>query len=169
MAANKYIAMVLGKLTEVTATVTSAGAGDANKIVALDASGRLDNSVLPSGIGSDTQVVTTSENLTSGMLVNIYDNAGTITARKADATVAGKEADGFVLASTTSGQNATIYGTGTNSAVTGLIGGRVYLSTTAGVITQTPPSSSGNIVQDVGFATAAGELWFQRGIPVTLA
>lgn len=166
--ANKYFAWINNALTQIEALVTSSGAGDAGKIPALDASGRLDTSLLPTGIGADTQVVTTSENLSAGNLVNLYSNGGVFTARKADGTTAGKEADGYVLASTTGGQNTTIYGIGTNSAVTGLTPGRVYLSTTAGGITQTPPSSAGNVVQDVGFATASGELWFQRGTPIIL-
>lgn len=148
---------------------SSAGAGDSGKTGLLDASGKWDSSMMPTGIGADTQVIVTSENLSAGNLVNIYNNAGTVTARKADATTVGKLADGFVLAATTSGQNATVYGVGTNTGVTGLVGGDVYLDTTAGGVTQTAPSGSGNIVQRVGFASAAGELWFQRGTPTALA
>ena len=92
--------------TIINATVTSAGAGDADKITALDASGRLDSSVMPVGIGADTATIQTSEALASGDYINIHDVAGAFRVRKADATTAGKEAHGFVLAAVGSGANA---------------------------------------------------------------
>jgi hypothetical protein len=95
--ANKYIAMVAGLLTEVAALVTSAGAGDAGKIVALDSSGKLDTSLMPTGVGADTQAIATSESLAAGDLVNVFNSTGA-KVRKADSSVSGKEAHGFVLA-----------------------------------------------------------------------
>jgi hypothetical protein len=169
MAIPKFLKFVNNIITEVTIAISSsAGAGDADKIPALDVTGKLDMSFLPSGIGADTQVITTSENLADGDLINIYNNGGVITARKADATTAGKYADGFVLAASTSGGNCIVYGIGTNSHMSGLTGGTQYLSTTAGGITATAPSASGNVVQQVGFATASTELWFQRQSPIIL-
>lgn len=167
--ANKYIALIAGVLSEVAALVTSSGAGDAGKIVALDASGRLDTSVMPVGIGADTQTAVASESLSAGDLVNIWNDAGTPKVRKADATSAGKEAHGFVLAAFSSSATATIYFEGSNTGVTGLTGGRQFLSTTAGQATATAPSSSGNVVQTVGFATSATAMNFQSGTPVVLA
>ena len=168
MAGNKYIANSSGTLTEVVSNQSSAGAGDAGKIVALDASGRIDNSMMPVGIGADTASITASENLAAGDLVNVWNSTGA-KARKADATTAGKEAHGFVLAAVTSGNPATVYFEGTNTGVTGLTPGVQYLSTTAGLATATAPSGSGNVVQRVGFATDAAALNFQSGVPVTLA
>ena len=49
--------------TIVNAKTTSAGAGDSGKIPALDGSGRLDNSFLPVGIGADTAQILASETL----------------------------------------------------------------------------------------------------------
>ncbi len=170
MAIPKFFKNLGGVLTEVIAGITtSTGASDADKIPVTGADGRLDNSFMPTGIGQDTQVVITSENLSAGNLVNIYDNAGVVTARKADATTVGKPANGFVAASTTSGQNATIFGIGTNSNLTGLTGGVYWLSTTAGEVVAVAPSGTGNFVQEVGFATAATELWFQPKQGFTLA
>lgn len=55
---------------------------------ALDASGRLDSSVMPVGIGADTATIQTSEALASGDYVNIHDDvAGAFRVRKADATI----------------------------------------------------------------------------------
>jgi len=167
MAAKKYIALVSGILTEIQALVTSAGAGDDGKLVALDASGKLDNSVMPVGIGADTAAITASEALSAGDLVNIWNSTG-FKVRKADASTAGKEAHGFVLAAVSNGATATVYFEGSNTQKSGLSPGPYFLSTTPGAITQTPPSTAGQVVQVVGFATSATVLNFQSELPVTL-
>lgn len=169
MAGNKYISNNAGNLTEVAAIQTSAGAGDAGKIAALDAAGRFDNSMMPVGIGADTASIVTSENLAAGDLVNVYNVTGTATCRKADATTSGKEAHGFVLAATTSPAAATVYFEGTNTAVTGLTPGNQFLSTTAGIPSPTAPSAAGNVVQRVGVATSATSLNFEAQQPIVLA
>ena len=168
--AQKFLRILAGAWAELEALVTSAGAGDAGKIPALDATGKLDNSLMPVGIGADSKILPASENLAAGDKVNIWNDGGTAKARKADATVAGKEANGFVLAAVTSGANATVYFDGTNTQLSGLTPGAVYyLATTAGGVTTTPPSGSGNVVQRVGRALSATELTFEPGEPVTLA
>ena len=169
MAGNKYIKQSSGNLVEEAAIQTSAGAGDAGKIPALDAAGRLDNSMMPAGIGADTAAITASENLAAGDFVNIWNDGGTPKARKADATTAGKEAHGFVLASASAAASATVYFEGPNTGVTGQTAGPVFLSTTAGVATATAPSGTGNIVQRIGVATAATSINFEMGQPITLA
>ena len=166
--ANKYLYNNAGTITEREALVTSAGAGDAGKIPALDAAGRLDNSVMPSGIGADTAAITTSEALAAGDYVNIWNSTGA-KARKADATVAGKESHGFVLASVASGATATVYFEGPNTAVTGQTPGPVFLSTTAGVGSSSAPSGSGNVVQRLGVATSATSVNFEAQSPIVLA
>ena len=166
--ANKYLYNNAGTITEREALVTSAGAGDAGKIPALDAAGRLDNSVMPSGIGADTAAITTSEALAAGDYVNIWNSTGA-KARKADATVAGKESHGFVLASVASGATATVYFEGPNTAVTGQTPGPIFLSTTAGVGSSSAPSGSGNVVQRLGVATSATSVNFEAQSPIVLA
>lgn len=165
--ADKYIYNNSGTLTEKAAIISSSGAGDSGKIIALDAAGRIDNSMMPVGIGTDTGAVTASENLSAGDFVNIWNSTGA-KVRKADATTAGKRAHGFVLASVTSGNTATVYFEGTNTAVTGQIPGEVFLSTTAGLSTATAPSASGNVVQRIGFAISATAINFQAGEAITL-
>lgn len=169
MAAKKYYRNLSGKITELAATIVSAGAANEGDIVALDAGGKLDVSVLPTGIGADTATIPSSENLAAGDLINIWDDTGTTKVRKADATSAGKEAMGFVKASVTSPANASVYFEGDNTGLTGLTGGVLYLATTAGQPTSTAPSSSGNVVQIVGFATSATAMNFQSGTPYYLA
>ena len=168
MAGNKYIANNAGVLTEVAASQASTGAPDAGKIVALDGNGLLDNSVMPSGIGADTAAIATSESLAAGDLVNIWNSTGA-KVRKADATVAGKEAMGFVLSGFTHPATAVIYFEGNNNQVTGLTPGKQFLSITAGLATATAPSGSGNAVQNIGFATSATNLNFQANPPIVLA
>lgn len=154
--------------TVVNSKTTSAGAGDSGKVVALDGSGRIDSTMMPVGIGADTQTVTTSEAIASGDLVNIWDNSGA-KCRKADATVAGKEAHGFVLVGVGSGAGAIVFFEGSNTAMAGLTPGVQFLSTTAGTATATAPSGSGNVVQRVGFAVSATTMNFQSGVPIVLA
>ncbi len=195
---KKIIKQVSGALTEEAALLTSAGAGDANKIPALNASGVLDKTILggvttsagagdvdkpvlldgagriditamPVGIGADTASIVTSEALSSGNYVNVWNNAGTTMVRKADATAAGKHAMGFVLAAFSSGATATVYFEGSNTQVTGQTGGDVFLSTTPGAGSATAPATAGNIVQCVGFAVSATSVNFQAARPVTLA
>jgi hypothetical protein len=146
---------------------SSAGAGDSGKVAALDGSGRLDTTMMPVGMGADSAIVTTSEAVASGDLVNIWDSTGA-KCRKADATVAGKEAHGFVLVGVGSAAAATVYFEGSNTGVTGLTPGVQYLTTTAGISSHTPPAGAGNVIQRVGFATAAAVLNFQSQPPITL-
>ena len=167
--ADKYIYNNHGVLTERAGLQSSAGAGDAGKIPALDASGRIDNSMMPVGIGADTATIAASENLAAGDFVNIWNDSGTAKARKADATSAGKHAHGFVLSSVTSGNNATVYFEGTNTSVSGLTPGDQYLATTAGLTVSTAPSGSGNVVPRLGVATSATALNFEPLQPIVLA
>jgi hypothetical protein len=154
--------------TIVNSKTTSAGAGDSGKLVALDGAGRIDSTMMPVGIGADTASITASEALSAGDLVNVWDSSGA-KIRKADATTAGKEAHGFVLSAVSNGASGTVYFEGSDTGVTGLTPGVQYLSTTPGAATATAPSGSGNVVQRVGFATAAAALNFQAGTPIVLA
>jgi len=147
----------------INASATSA----ANKIAKLDGSGRLAMGLLPVGVGADTVTLTTSETIASGDLVNIWDSTGA-KVRKADATIAGKEAHGFVLVGAASGATVDVYFEGSNTAMTGLVAGKRFLSTTAGTSSATAPSGTGNVVQLVGFATSTTSMNFQSGTPITL-
>ena len=152
----------------VNSVAASAGAGDAGKVVKLDGTGKIDNTMMPTGIGADTALIQASENLAAGDWVNIYDSSGA-RVRKADASAAGKEAHGFVLAAVTSGNNATVYFEGTNTQVSGQTPGVVYLSTTPGLGATAAPTGAGNVVQRLGFATGATTVNFQSQVPIVLA
>jgi hypothetical protein len=167
----RFLNIVAGRIQQIVALVVSTGAPDANKLVATGADGRLDESLMPVGIGADIAVRPASENLAGGDKVNIWNDGGTVRVRKADATAAGKETDGFVLGAATSGQDATVYFEGRNTSLTGLTpGARYYLSAAVpGGITTTPPSATGNVVQYVGRAISETELAFEATDGIIIA
>lgn len=163
MAGKKYISLdtTTGKLKQVAATDQSLGAGNAGDIVALDSSGKIDPSCLPSGSGEGTggtvHAMTCTEALDAGSWVNIYNNSGTRACRKALAQDATKPANGFVKTSYSAGVTANVYVDGTNDKipVAGFsaadLSARVFLSpSVAGGCTKTCPSTSGNLVQPLG-------------------
>lgn len=152
--ANKYIALISNKLKEVTASVL----GTANAIPAGDATGRLDISWMPLGVGQEIVNAVTSENLIAGDFVNLYLNAGVATLRKADATTNSKPAFGYVTANSTSPSIATMHILGANNgSVTGMTIGTKYVLSKAvpGGLTDisTFTGVAGNIVQELGIAT----------------
>ena len=170
MAGDKYLKIASGVIGEQAAVQSSAGAGSAGKIVALDAGGKLDNTMLPAGVGAETKELEASEALSAGNWVNVWNDSGTAKVRKADATAAGKEANGFVLAAFDSAATATVYVAGINNQLSALTPGAVYfLDTTAGSQNATAPSGSGNIVQKVWRSLSATEIAFEPSDPVTLA
>lgn len=151
------------------AKATSTGASDANKVPLLDGSGRLHQSLMPVGVAADVKVLPLSESVSAGNVVNIWNDGGVAKVRKADATTAGKEVHGFVLAAGLAGSQATVYFEGANTACSGLTPGQQFLSTTAGLTSPTAPSGSGNVVQRVGFAVSATEFSLQVNAPIVLA
>ncbi|CDF86324.1 conserved hypothetical protein [Pseudomonas knackmussii B13] len=171
MAGDKYLTNNNGNLQEVVATQTSAGVANAGDIPALDASGRLDTSMMPVGLGADTAVITASEALAAGDYVNVWSNASAFAVRKADASGGvAKQAHGFVLAAVASAAAATVYFEGTNTQVSGMTPGDVWLSaSTPGKGVATPPTATGNIQQKVGVAVAATSVNVELGQPVILA
>lgn len=158
---GKFITLEAGKQKQELALAASSGVADAGKIIRADGTGRIDPTLMPLGIGADTRSIVTSEALSAGDMVNVFNSTG-LKARKADATTAGKETNGFVIAAFGSGVSATVYFEGTASGLTGLtVGSRYYLATTAGTITAVPLSGSGNVHQYLGIALSATELTFE--------
>lgn len=166
MAAPKFLQQVSGQIKEKTASVTST----ADAVVAMDGTGHLDPSVMPTGIGPDIATAVASEALSAGAFVNVYNVAGVVTVRNADNTAAnaGKEATGFVLASVLNAGTASVYLSGLNTAVTGQTAGLVYLGA-AGAASATAPTTSGYTVQRIGTAVSATAIQFAPLTPVILA
>ncbi len=197
MAAPRFLATILGRVKMIATIATSAGAADAekvpstnasgvldpsilnaatsgaNKILMTGADGRLDPETMPAGIGQDAKTLPASEALAAGNIVNVWNDAGTPKARKADATAEGKEGVGFVLAAVASAANATLFFKGRITGLSSLTAGaRYYLSAAtpgALVLAASLPSTAGNVVQYIGTAVSATELDFEPGEPITVA
>lgn len=171
MALQRFLSLLSGRMTETLPVDSSTGAADAGKLVATDSTGRISETMMPVGLGADVQTITTSEALAAGAFVNVFNSAGTLKARNADASAAGKEADGFVLEAVASGQPAKVYFEGRNTALVGLtLGARIYLSaSTPGACTDTPPAAAGNVVQYLGRASGVTSMAFEATDGVILA
>lgn len=170
MAMPRLFTIVSGKVKGIILSIqSSAGAGDAEKLIATDATGKIHSSFLPAGLGAATISVTTTEALAAGDFVEIYASSGS-KCRKADAATL-KRAKGFVLSAFGSGVPATIYPLGeVNNQLAGLTpGADYYLSLTAGGITTSAPSATGQMYQYLGTAISATELATVSDIAVELA
>lgn len=160
-----YIALVLGKLKEIAGTVTSTGAPDAGKIPALDGTGKLDISLMPTGVGAEVVVAASKESIAIGAYVNLVLDGGVIKVQNADATNNAKPANGFVQDIITHPDPAvTVYLLGVrNSNHVGLtIGTKYFLSKAipGGVVDAATVATytTGNICQELGIATLTTEL-----------
>lgn len=154
-----------GLPTEEATIQTSAGAGDAGKVPHLDSNGKLDSTMMPAGIGTDSIVASTGETIAAGDFVYI-GAAGAIF--KADANDVSKAAVGFCLTGGTHPTTVTVYFEGTNTALIGLTAGtRYFLSeSTPGGVTATAPTGANDIVQSLGVAHSATALNFEAGVPI---
>jgi len=174
MAGDKYIIWdATGKrLKEVAATQTSGGAGNAGDIVALNSSGEIDSTMLPTSVGAETTTAEATEALAAGDWVHVWDDSGNKEVRKASAASANKfEAHGFVLDNFALGVTATIYHEGLNNGLSGLTNGeKQFLSaSTAGASSSTAPTGSGDLVQKVGVAANATTVSFEPTHEIELA
>ena len=112
------------------------------------------------------QLVSPSEALSAGDLVNIYLTGGAMRAQKADATNAAKFANGFVLTAAGVGVPVLVYPSGAfNSAIAVATGqAEVWLSdVTPGAFSLTAPTTSGHLLQTVGAAYQGAGLSFVQG------
>jgi hypothetical protein len=108
--------------------------------------------------------------LSAGDFVNSFSDAGTFSVRKADNSN-GRQAEGFVLASASVGETATVYTLGeTNTELSGLTVGAKYWLGIAGGVIDAPlaGSSAGSVAQYLGRAGSATELITTFSPPVTL-
>lgn len=104
--------------------------------------------------------VIASEPLAVGDSVNLYLVAGAARVRRAIASTLRQQADGYVTSAATTGMTATVYSSGINTGVLGLLPGtRYFLSdSTPGGLTADPVSGSGKLNQLLGITNASGAL-----------
>lgn len=158
--------LVVGGATgtiEEAATETSAGAGDSDKLVHLDATGKFSTTVMPAGVGPNTVNLTAGETVAAGDLIYLD---GTSQVFKADANDPAKQAAGYVLSGITASATGDVFfGSGINTGMSGLTPGAQYFlsEVTPGgvVLVGALPTGSGDIVQPVGHAIDATTLSFE--------
>lgn len=160
MATQRFISLVNGIQTEIVPATSSAGSATAGQIIALNASGQLDSTMLPGGLGLDTVACVTSAAISAGQIINLYNNAGTLTARPADSTAVGSEANAYATSAVASGVTGTFFLSGNITGLSSLTPGTTYFLSTVGALTATPPSAAGNVVQIVGKSLSATSLAF---------
>lgn len=156
MAGEKFLHLSNGVIASKSSLQTSSGAGDAGKIPALNSAGKIDSTMLDQ---TPSSTFTASEAISAGDFINIWDDAGTVKIRKADNTSASKMAHGYAPAAISSAATGVaILGEGANAALSSLTKGARYFLGTAGGVTDTAPTSTNTIVQELGFASSATEL-----------
>lgn len=161
MPAKSFLRRVNGVFKEFLGVVQSAGAANAGDIPALDDNGRLDGSVMPSGFGADVVTAAATEAITAPALVNLYLAGGVLSVRNADKTAEGKEANGFVTSSISSGSSGQVSLSGNLTGLTGLtVGARYYLGT-VGSPSASPASGAGAVDQYVGKSTSPTTIAFR--------
>ena len=173
MAVRKYLKIDTtdGKTKEEASVNVSGGPPDEGKIPALDSGGKLDLTMMPTGIGPDLKNLPVGVDVAAGDFVTVYDDAGTLKVKPALADASTTQADGFVKETVTAGNPVSVYFEGVNDQVSGHTpGDRVFLSeVTPGAATSTPPTGSGNVVQFLGKAVSATEIAFEATDGITLA
>ena len=146
-----------GKKQQFAAANASTGAADADRLVKTDANGVIDQSLLPTGLGSQSKVlpVDGGVNIPAGSYVSITA-AGEAIVANASVGVDQAPAVGFVLEATDADGNSEVFFEGVNTAVRGgpfTPGQTLYLADGEGAVaTAVPPSGSGDLVQVVGKA-----------------
>lgn len=162
-----------GNLERRTPITTSAGAGDASKIAQTNGSGKFDVTLLPSEALSGATIidVVASEAISEDDLINLWNDSGTLKVRRADATNA-RKAFGIARATAASPGDTISVEIGdhdfTDTGHGFTIAAQLFLSTTAGQFSATPPSTDGQIVQQVGFAIDANTIRVELRQPITL-
>lgn len=124
----------------------------------------------PTAIALAGLVLTASETIAAGALVNIWDNAGVANIRNANGGTTGKKAHGFVLFPATAGTAVQAYSAGqVISGLSGLTPGTIeYLGATPGATTETALTTSGQTSQEVGVALSASTMLFLPGTAIAL-
>ena len=154
MTASKYLTRDAGMQKLVSAVDKGGTVGQSGAIPALDAKGKIDISMIPTdSLMTNTTVVLLGEDVKAGDYVNFYDDAGTATARKADASK-GYAAHGYVQEDGVKGAMLTTVVSGMNVSA-GLTCGVRYFLGTAGTTTSTPTENPGDIIQFLGVAVPA--------------
>lgn len=152
--------------------VQSTGAADGGRGVATDpATGKFHPSVMPDGVGADVGVAFASGAIGANKTINVFDDAGTVKVRLADASSYATRANGFTKQAYADGEAVTYYKEGTLNGLSGLTVGAEYFQsdTTPGAVTSDPVTAVGHILQSIGTAISATEIDFEPERPIIRA
>lgn len=157
----KVLQNVAGKIKEayLSGINSSGGATDAGKLVMTASDGKIDSTFLPNDITAETISATAGEALNAYDLVYLKSDGKIY---KADAGATNKQpCIGFVKASVASAATGTVYFDGAVTGAGFTQGQPVYLSATAGASTATAPSTTGQIIQQIGIAFSTTQFMFK--------
>lgn len=103
-----------------------------------------------------------SENIAAGAVINLWNNAGVLNVRNANATNNTKPCHGYAPATIVSpARGEIVLFNGLCTSIAGMTPGqRYWLHTVNGLIVNAPPVAAGNIEQAVGLALSATVLYF---------
>jgi hypothetical protein len=113
-----------------------------------------------------TTVLTATENLTAGNIVNVWNNNGVYAVRQASASLR-QGASGFVLDTVSSGALVSVYHVGDNALMSNLSPGTQWLGN-AGQVVSRPPTTIGYLVQRVGVGVTSTSLQFHPTVSVRI-
>ena len=163
MANQRILSLIDGIATGAAALVSSAGSADAGKLVATGDNGRLDESLMPEGIGANITPAVASEAIGAGKFINFHSVGGVLNIRLADNSN-NRPANGFVKEAVANAATGQVYQLDTtNSNLSGLTpGAKYYLGLAGGVVAVALGAQNdnnfGNISQYIGTAKSATEL-----------
>lgn len=144
-----------GRKLLVEGLAQSTGVADANKIIQTGVDGKLDLSLLPTGVGPAVAIIEASEALATGDFVNVWNDGGVAKVRKADSSN-DRRASGFIKEAVVATDSATVYFEGQNDDLSGLTAGQKLWLGAAGAVQTTPPVLPGNVIhQYLGKAISA--------------
>ena len=164
---NRFFTLLAdGKQYLRRAIAVSSGTVDKDKIVATGSDGKLDISLMPSGLDISAESMTASEAIASGEFINIFNDGGVRKIRLADADN-NRPAHGFVRGNVVIGAEAKVYTQGVNSELTELIpGNKYFLSDIPGGTTGSVTIAPGHLIQTLGTAISTTALRFEFDEPV---
>jgi hypothetical protein len=139
----------------------------ANPIVTFDGQDnrliqKLDPDHLPDGMGEQTVEAELAEDIAAGKLAHLFNDAGAIKAKLADAAL-GLRAHGFIRAAGATGDTVKVSLLGATLTTTGLVPLSRYRLDNAGGISATPldvsdAANAGAYLQHIGLAISATQL-----------
>jgi len=170
LSGSNYVGLRAGSPSANVVYVLPNADGTSGQALTTSGTGTLSWTTIESGAAGAQTIVSiqASEAISAGNVVNIHSVSGAFRVRRANAA-AQIEAHGFVIQGVSSGNSANVYLSGLNANVTALTPNVVYLATTAGSVTQTPPSGTNQLVQRLGVATSATSFIFNPQTPILLS